>query len=192
MTAPFTGSRWCEASFPRVSAAKGLTRAPRACRVAGNARPPSLSADTVGAFDRASSRAPRRGRPAHREQRARSASETLDEYCAVSQQPGVARSGELLHRSSIAHDIPALLVGRNRRKRLQVPTLLLTGELDPVFTPRMLQGMSPSSALLRRSHQQGIGSPRNVRKKLPPPHGPSLLSIRPIAERHEALILSVS
>jgi pimeloyl-ACP methyl ester carboxylesterase len=83
--------------------------------------------------------------------------ETLDEYCAVSQQPGVARSGELLHRSFIAHDIPALLLGRNRRKRLEVPTLLLTGQLDPVFTPRMLRGMSPSSPLLRHESIPSAG-----------------------------------
>jgi pimeloyl-ACP methyl ester carboxylesterase len=39
-----------------------------------------------------------------------SSHETLDEYCAVLQRPGVARSGELLHGSFIAHDIPALLL----------------------------------------------------------------------------------
>jgi pimeloyl-ACP methyl ester carboxylesterase len=64
----------------------------------------------------------------------------LDEFVESSREPARARAGQELHWQYIRHDIPALALGRNRRRRLTVPTLLLTGAADPVITPKLLPG----------------------------------------------------
>lgn len=64
--------------------------------------------------------------------------DVIEEYVAASREPGAARAGEALHRLFTVRDIPALLTGRDRGRRLTVPTVLLGGERDPVFPAAVL------------------------------------------------------
>jgi pimeloyl-ACP methyl ester carboxylesterase len=63
-----------------------------------------------------------------------------EEYAAAFRDPARARAGEQLHWQFVRHDIPALLTGRDRRRRLTVPTLILAGARDPVTPPSVLAG----------------------------------------------------
>ena len=66
--------------------------------------------------------------------------DVIEEYVAATRVPGTARAGEALHRQFAVRDVPALLTGRDRRRRLTVPTVLLGGENDPVFPAAVLGG----------------------------------------------------
>jgi pimeloyl-ACP methyl ester carboxylesterase len=65
---------------------------------------------------------------------------TAEDYVAAAREPGTARAGEALHRAFAVRDIPALATNRFAGLRLQVPTVLLGGEHDPVFPPALLTG----------------------------------------------------
>ena len=60
------------------------------------------------------------------------------DYAEAMGAPGVARAGEKLHSSFVLRDIPLLASGRLRRLALEVPTLVLVGEKDPVVPPRLV------------------------------------------------------
>ena len=47
---------------------------------------------------------------------------------------------EALHRLFTVRDIPALMLNRNAKQHLTVPTLLLGGDRDPVFPPAVGPG----------------------------------------------------
>jgi pimeloyl-ACP methyl ester carboxylesterase len=64
----------------------------------------------------------------------------LDEFVQSSREPARAHAGQELHWQYVRHDIPALALGRYRKRRLTVPTLLLAGEADPIITPKLLPG----------------------------------------------------
>jgi pimeloyl-ACP methyl ester carboxylesterase len=49
------------------------------------------------------------------------------------------------------------VLGRNRERRLTVPTLLLTGTADPIVTPRLLPGGDRYASDLRIRTVQGCG-----------------------------------
>jgi pimeloyl-ACP methyl ester carboxylesterase len=81
----------------------------------------------------------------------------LDEFVESTREPARARAGQALHWQYILHDIPALLLGRNRTRRLTVPTLLLTGAADPIVTPKLLAGGDRYASDLRIRTVQGSG-----------------------------------
>ena len=81
----------------------------------------------------------------------------LDEFVESSREPARARAGQALHWQYILHDIPALLLGRNRKRRLTVPTLMLTGAADPIVTPKLLAGGDRYASDLRIRTVQGAG-----------------------------------
>ena len=62
----------------------------------------------------------------------------VEEFAGSLRDPARARAGEQLHWQFVRHDIPALVTGRYRRARLEVPTLILAGARDPVTPPAIL------------------------------------------------------
>ncbi|MFI9046072.1 alpha/beta fold hydrolase [Streptomyces sp. NPDC053427] len=62
----------------------------------------------------------------------------LTEYAEATR--ASAHAGQSLFWQYVVRDIPAGLRGTHRRRRLAVPTLVLGGELDPVFPPALLAG----------------------------------------------------
>jgi pimeloyl-ACP methyl ester carboxylesterase len=64
----------------------------------------------------------------------------IGDYTAALRDPARARAGEQLHWQFVLHDIPALVGGRDRNRRLTVPTLILGGARDPVTPPTVLAG----------------------------------------------------
>src|SRR6266571_5114395 len=81
----------------------------------------------------------------------------LEEFVASSREPARARAGQALHWQYVLHDIPALALGRNRKRRLTVPTLLLTGAADPIVTPKLVQGGDGYASDLRIRTVPGCG-----------------------------------
>jgi pimeloyl-ACP methyl ester carboxylesterase len=79
----------------------------------------------------------------------------LEEFVESSRER--AHAGQALHWQYVLHDIPALALGRNRGRRLNVPTLLLTGAADPIVTPKLLQGGDRYASDLRIRTVQGCG-----------------------------------
>ena len=55
-------------------------------------------------------------------------------------EPARARATSALYRTFLTRELPGLLRGRYRDRRLTVPTLLLSGAGDPVVTPDRLRG----------------------------------------------------
>jgi hypothetical protein len=82
----------------------------------------------------------------------------LEEFVESSREPAHARAGQDLHLQYVLHDIPALLLGRNRERRLTVLTLLLTGAADPIVTPNLLPGGDRYARDLRTHTVQGSGT----------------------------------
>jgi pimeloyl-ACP methyl ester carboxylesterase len=80
-----------------------------------------------------------------------------EHYVASAREPGTARAGELLHRSFVRHDIPAVVLDRYARFRLTVPTVLVGGERDHVFPPAVLLGGSPPAGDLAVRIVPGAG-----------------------------------
>ncbi|SDW77129.1 Pimeloyl-ACP methyl ester carboxylesterase [Amycolatopsis xylanica] len=66
--------------------------------------------------------------------------ESIEEFAAHAERPERARAGEALHRAFILGDIPKLVLNLNHKHRLTVPTVLLGGERDFVFSPKALPG----------------------------------------------------
>jgi len=81
----------------------------------------------------------------------------LEEYVAAGRVPGAARAGEALHRLFTVRDIPALMLNRNAKQHLTVPTLLLGGDRDPVFPPAVLGGGQGHADDLRVEILPGAG-----------------------------------
>jgi pimeloyl-ACP methyl ester carboxylesterase len=66
----------------------------------------------------------------------------IEEFVAASRQPGSARAAEALHWQFVLHDIPGLILRRNRSRRLTVPTVILAGTEDWMLPPKLLDGAS--------------------------------------------------
>lgn len=54
-----------------------------------------------------------------------------------------AHAGQAMFWQYVVRDIPALIRGLHRRRRLTVPTVLMTGDRDPVIPPALLPGATP-------------------------------------------------
>jgi pimeloyl-ACP methyl ester carboxylesterase len=59
----------------------------------------------------------------------------LDVYASVAAEPERAKAGRRLHAQLVLRDIPRLLTGRDRRRPLDVPALVLVGEGDALLPP---------------------------------------------------------
>jgi pimeloyl-ACP methyl ester carboxylesterase len=66
----------------------------------------------------------------------------VEEFVAASREPRPARAGEQLHWQFVLHDIPALILRRERHARLEMPALILAGAQDPTLPPGLL-GCAP-------------------------------------------------
>ena len=59
-------------------------------------------------------------------------------YASRAAEPARAKAGRRLHMQFVLRDIPRLLLGRDRRRVLTVPTLIIGGENDALLPPRVL------------------------------------------------------
>lgn len=64
--------------------------------------------------------------------------ELLAVYTDVFAEPGRARAGRRLHAQLVLSGIPQLLLGRDRRRRFEVPTLMIVGDHDGLVPPAVL------------------------------------------------------
>jgi pimeloyl-ACP methyl ester carboxylesterase len=62
------------------------------------------------------------------------------DYVERSRQPAIARAGEAMNWQYVRHDIPRLLLRRDRDARLTMPTRILAGQRDVLIRPRSLAG----------------------------------------------------
>lgn len=83
--------------------------------------------------------------------------DALSSYVGRARDPGSARAGEALHRAFVFGDIPLLVMNRHHRHRLTVPTVLLGGERDFVFSPKILPGADRFADALRVQVVPGAG-----------------------------------
>ena len=67
----------------------------------------------------------------------------VEEFVTASREPASARAGEALHWQFVLHDIPAMIMRKNRGLRLTVPTVLLAGADDWMLPPKVLAGAGP-------------------------------------------------
>jgi len=66
--------------------------------------------------------------------------EELDTYANLLRRPAHARASSALYRTFLTKELRPITRGRYADERLRVPTLLLTGEADPVVTLERLGG----------------------------------------------------
>jgi pimeloyl-ACP methyl ester carboxylesterase len=72
-------------------------------------------------------------------------------------EPERAHASVQIYRSFLLRDLPAILRGRYRGKRLTVPTVFLLGKGDPVITPDMLESARPHVDDLEIEVVPGVG-----------------------------------
>jgi pimeloyl-ACP methyl ester carboxylesterase len=63
----------------------------------------------------------------------------VESFGAQFTEPPRVRATQALYRQFLYRELPALLRGRWRRARLEVPTLFLHGERDPVISPELVR-----------------------------------------------------
>jgi len=81
----------------------------------------------------------------------------IAEYVASTREPAHARASErLMHEFAYREIVPTLL-GRNRSRRLTVPTLMLHGTSNAARTARSLRGYEPYADQLRIQMIDGAG-----------------------------------
>ncbi len=66
------------------------------------------------------------------------AESTVAEYVECSRDPAIARAGEAMNWQFVLHDIPRMLLRRDRDARVTVPTRILLGERDVLIRPGFL------------------------------------------------------
>jgi pimeloyl-ACP methyl ester carboxylesterase len=81
----------------------------------------------------------------------------VEEFVTASRQPGSARAGEALHWQFVLHDIPGIILRRNRGKKLTVPTVILAGAGDWMLPPKILAGTGRHAGELRLRVIPGAG-----------------------------------
>jgi pimeloyl-ACP methyl ester carboxylesterase len=81
----------------------------------------------------------------------------LDLYSEQWRREDHARATSALYRTFLRKELPALLGGRYRNRRLEVPAVLATGEHDPVVTPARLAGHEGHATQLRATVIAGAG-----------------------------------
>lgn len=67
----------------------------------------------------------------------------LAQFVAAHQDPARSRAGEQQMWQFVLHDIPAIARGHFRKLHLTVPTLMLTGDVDPVSPPTAPEAVAP-------------------------------------------------
>jgi pimeloyl-ACP methyl ester carboxylesterase len=81
----------------------------------------------------------------------------VEDFVAASRQPGNARAGEALHWQFVRHDIPRLILRRDRGLRLTVPTVILAGAHDWMLPPKLLAGAERHADQLQLRVVPGAG-----------------------------------
>jgi pimeloyl-ACP methyl ester carboxylesterase len=81
----------------------------------------------------------------------------LDTFANRLREPERARASARLYRTLLLRELPALLAGRYRSRRLQTPTLLLFGEADGVVRPHQLRGYERHADEMRVELIPGVG-----------------------------------
>ncbi len=71
-----------------------------------------------------------------------------DVYASVAARPDRARAGRRLHGGLVARDIPRLLLGRDRRRRYGVPTLVVVGDRDALLPVAVLTVPAPRTDMI--------------------------------------------
>jgi pimeloyl-ACP methyl ester carboxylesterase len=75
--------------------------------------------------------------------------ELVDVYAARAADPAVARAGQRLHSAFVLRDIARLILGRDRRRQFETPTLLLAGSRDTYIPPGLMTPPRGRDAWLR-------------------------------------------
>lgn len=83
--------------------------------------------------------------------------ETMALYVDAVRRPDHARASSALYRTFLARELRALTQGRYANRRLEMPVLLATGELDPVVTPARLHGLTTHAPNGRTTVVRGAG-----------------------------------
>jgi pimeloyl-ACP methyl ester carboxylesterase len=81
----------------------------------------------------------------------------LDVFADRLRDPGRARASGQLYRALLFRELPAMLAGRHRGRRLRTPTLLLFGAADGVVRPHQLRGYEPHAYDMRVELIPGVG-----------------------------------
>ena len=90
----------------------------------------------------------RRGsHPAHRWSDAE-----LDTYAEVLRQPARARASSAIYRTFLTRELGAVARGRYRDERLAMPTLIATGDADPVVGARFMAGLDRHAGARAETH----------------------------------------
>jgi pimeloyl-ACP methyl ester carboxylesterase len=83
--------------------------------------------------------------------------EELEAFAAPLREPARARATQLLYRTFLLREAPALLAGRYRDAHLQTPTLLLFGSDDPAISTHLLGGYERNADDMEVELVPGIG-----------------------------------
>ena len=78
-------------------------------------------------------------------------------YADAWQRPDHARATSALYRTFLSKELPALLQGRYRNRRVEQPVVLATGSHDRVVTPARLAGAERHAPALRTAVIEGAG-----------------------------------
>lgn len=65
----------------------------------------------------------------------------VDVYLDLAREPARARAGQQIHRQIVLHDIARRVIGRYRRQRLAMPSILLAGRRDFALAPHSVTGI---------------------------------------------------
>jgi pimeloyl-ACP methyl ester carboxylesterase len=83
--------------------------------------------------------------------------EELEIFLGQFREPDRARATQQIYRSFLLHDLPAMVQGKYRKARLEVPTRVLFGTDDPVVTDAMLELEEGVAADYEVEHFPGVG-----------------------------------
>jgi pimeloyl-ACP methyl ester carboxylesterase len=81
----------------------------------------------------------------------------LEPYVEQWRDPRRAAAGSAVYRTFLTRELPALARGAFSDERVEVPTVLLTGDRDPVIRPETLGGWERNAPRMRVEVLAGIG-----------------------------------
>jgi pimeloyl-ACP methyl ester carboxylesterase len=81
----------------------------------------------------------------------------IDTFVEQWREPARAAAASAVYRTFLTKELPALVRGGFRDERVEVPTVLLTGDRDPVIRPEGLGGWERNAPQLRVEVLPGVG-----------------------------------
>jgi len=81
----------------------------------------------------------------------------LNAFAEPLREPDRAHASAQYYRTFLLRELGPMLAGQYRKSRLEVPTLLLSGEDDGVIRPYQLRGFEPYAADMRLELLPGVG-----------------------------------